>query len=212
MTIQAGRKRRTRREMQQDTRARLLEAAFHIIAESGVAAASIRGVCERAGFSQGAFYSNFASKDELLLVLMERYMSEIATVLDGAVDQASDRSLEESLRGIATRLAELARRPVLSLLAIELQIHALRDPVFAAHFERVKAAYHREFAQVIAKVIEHYQLRSLIPPLQLSIALHALWSGSIVQATSADALPVEDLIMLMFKTATGCDVRSPSGK
>jgi AcrR family transcriptional regulator len=119
--------------MQQDTRARLLEAAFHIIAESGVAAASIRGVCERAGFSQGAFYSNFASKDELLLVLMERYMAEIATVLDGVVERSGDSSLEETLCGIASRLAELARRPILSLLAIELQAEAGYSSASARH-------------------------------------------------------------------------------
>ena len=132
-------KRRSRREMQQDTRARLLEAAFHIVAEGGVAAASIRGVCERAGFSQGAFYSNFASKDELLLALMEGYKAEIIAVLDGVVDQHSDRSLEDSLRAIAG-LAELAQRPVLSLLAIELHLHARRDPGFAEHFDRVKTS------------------------------------------------------------------------
>lgn len=204
MTMQAGHKRRTRREMQQDTRARLLEAAFHIIAESGVAAASIRGVCERAGFSQGAFYSNFASKDELLLVLMERYMAEIATVLDGVVDRSGDSSLEETLCGIACRLAELARRPILSLLAIELHLHAQRDARFADHFDSVKATYHQEFAHVIEKVVENYGLKPVIPPLQLAIALHAAWSGSIVQATAEDALPVEELIMLIFRSATGC--------
>lgn len=197
-------KRRSRREMQQDTRARLLEAAFHIVAEGGVAAASIRGVCDRAGFSQGAFYSNFASKDELLLALMEGYMAEIIAVLDGVVDQHSDRSLQDSLRAIAGRLAELAQRPVLSLLAIELHLHARRDPGFAGHFDRVKAQYHKQFAQVIAKLIDHHGLKPIISPLQMSIAMHALWSGSIVQATVSDALPVDEAIILMFRTATGC--------
>ena len=38
----------------------------------------------------------------------------------------------------------------------------------------------------------------------MSIAMHALWSGSIVQATVEDALPVDEAIILMFRTATGC--------
>ena len=66
--------RRSRAQMQEETRSRLIEAANDIIAEGGVAAASIRGVCERAGFSQGAFYSNFADKEELLLALLEQQM------------------------------------------------------------------------------------------------------------------------------------------
>jgi hypothetical protein len=68
----------------------------------------------------------------------------------------------------------------------------------------VKATYHQEFAHVIEKVVENYGLKPVIPPLQLAIALHAAWSGSIVQATAEDALPVGELIMLIFRSATGC--------
>ena len=134
---------------------------------------------------------------------MEGYKAEIIAVLDGVVDQHSDRSLEDSLRAIAG-LAELAQRPVLSLLAIELHLHARRDPGFAEHFDRVKTNYHKQFAQVIAKLIDHHGLKPIISPLQMSIAMHALWSGSIVQATVEDALPVDEAIILMFRTATGC--------
>ena len=74
----AAPKRLTRQQAQQETRARLIDAALNLIAEAGVGAASIRGICERAGFSQGAFYSNFASKDDLLLALVATHMTRIA--------------------------------------------------------------------------------------------------------------------------------------
>ena len=53
----------------ENTRARLLEAAAQVFAEVGLDGASVEAVCERAGFTRGAFYSNFESKDELFLML-----------------------------------------------------------------------------------------------------------------------------------------------
>ncbi len=56
----------------QKTRARLLDAAFEIFAEKGVHASSVEMITEAAGFTRGAFYSNFSTKEELFFALMER--------------------------------------------------------------------------------------------------------------------------------------------
>ena len=53
----------------ENTRARLLDAAAQVFAEVGLDGASVEAVCDRAGFTRGAFYSNFESKDELFLML-----------------------------------------------------------------------------------------------------------------------------------------------
>lgn len=54
------------------TRERLMDAAFDAFAEEGFAAVSVEAISERAGFSRGAFYYNFSSKEELFLALVER--------------------------------------------------------------------------------------------------------------------------------------------
>ncbi|NUR95181.1 MAG: helix-turn-helix transcriptional regulator, partial [Kribbellaceae bacterium] len=54
-----------------NTRARLLEGALEVFAERGFHGASVEDICERAGFTRGAFYSNFGSKDELVLALFQ---------------------------------------------------------------------------------------------------------------------------------------------
>lgn len=54
------------------TRARLLDAAQEVFTEDGVRAASVEAICARADFTRGAFYSNFSSKEELFLALLER--------------------------------------------------------------------------------------------------------------------------------------------
>src|SRR5690349_24500651 len=53
----------------ENTRARLLDAAAQVFAEVGLDGASVEAFCDRAGFTRGAFYSNFESKDELFLKL-----------------------------------------------------------------------------------------------------------------------------------------------
>jgi AcrR family transcriptional regulator len=54
------------------TRERLLDAAYDVFAELGVHAATVEQITERAGFTRGAFYSNFTTKEELFFALMER--------------------------------------------------------------------------------------------------------------------------------------------
>ncbi|QIK64815.1 TetR/AcrR family transcriptional regulator [Leucobacter viscericola] len=55
-----------------ETRNRLLDAAAEVFTESGLQGASVESVCSRAGFTRGAFYSNFSSKEELFLALLDR--------------------------------------------------------------------------------------------------------------------------------------------
>jgi AcrR family transcriptional regulator len=53
------------RPTRDDTREKLFEAAARVFEEQGIGGASIEAVAAAAGFTRGAFYSNFKSKDEL---------------------------------------------------------------------------------------------------------------------------------------------------
>ena len=71
----------TRKDTQRQTRDRLIAAAHSSIIEEGVAAMSIRNICSAAGHSQGAFYSNFASKDDLLVEILQSHIQDEVTLL-----------------------------------------------------------------------------------------------------------------------------------
>ena len=58
------------------TRQRLMSAAMTVFAERGVIGSSVEEICEAAGFTRGAFYSNFADKDALVLGLIEQGIAE----------------------------------------------------------------------------------------------------------------------------------------
>lgn len=197
-----ARQRRTRREMQADTRDRLIEAALHTVAEGGVGAATIRGISERAGFSQGAFYSNFAGKDDILLALVDKHMASIAQSMVDLVETTRGLTLDDSLHQISDRLEELARNPVLSLLVIELHLHAQRDPRFHARLDAVKANYHAEFTEITEALLARHDLIPLLPPREIAVGMLALWTGAIVQNTARDGAAIEQLVVLFFKAAT----------
>ena len=83
-----GMARLTREESRERTRERLLEAAREAVARNGYDGTSVADIAEAAGFSKGAFFSNFESKEALLLELLRRHKEQdIATlgrILDGA--------------------------------------------------------------------------------------------------------------------------------
>src|SRR4051812_40727719 len=63
---------RTREETKQRTREALVEAGIALFAEQGLDGPSLDAICERAGFTRGAFYVHFRDRDELLQAVMER--------------------------------------------------------------------------------------------------------------------------------------------
>lgn len=85
MKTTSRRKRLSRPEAQAQTREHLVEAAKRLFIECGFAGTSLRDIAEEAGYSQGAFYSNFPCKEAVLLELLKRHVAleddEIETIV-----------------------------------------------------------------------------------------------------------------------------------
>ena len=64
------------RPTRDDTREKLFEAAARMFEEQGIGSASIEAIAAAAGFTRGAFYSNFKSKDELIIAMMEDHVEQ----------------------------------------------------------------------------------------------------------------------------------------
>ena len=97
------------RPTRDDTREKLFEAAARVFEEQGIGGASIEAIAAAAGFTRGAFYSNFNSKDELIIAMLEDHVEQsirrnldllarhksIADFLDAL--KTMDRSLQDPL-------------------------------------------------------------------------------------------------------------------
>jgi AcrR family transcriptional regulator len=121
-----GHPRTTQAARRQATRGRLLEAAFTVFASHGYTGATVDAIVKDAGFSKGAFYFHFSSKEEVFLeVLWSRARSE-EQALRAAGEGASNRPLE-LLRGVAGFLGPGGDDPLWPALLLEFWSHASRN-------------------------------------------------------------------------------------
>ncbi|MGW7354979.1 TetR/AcrR family transcriptional regulator [Streptomyces sp. NPDC054784] len=116
-----------------DTRRRLLDAALEVFAEDGFGRATVERVCERAGFTRGAFYSNFSSLDELFLAMWQersaRMVDELRSALADMSAVAPDATLRAALKAIP--LDDTWQRVTAEFTAHALRVPALRREVAA---------------------------------------------------------------------------------
>ncbi len=121
-----ARRRLTRVESQRRTREHLLTAAADVFSRRGFHAASVEEVAEAAGYSKGAVYSNFASKDDLFLALLDRHLAqELAAVAHRvAPDPARADGLAEPPHPFSRHLEE---GRTWNILAMEFWLYAMRD-------------------------------------------------------------------------------------
>jgi len=144
----------TREESQALTRAKLLNCAPQVVAKEGFAGASIDKITEAAGFSKGAFYSNFASKEEFFLELLERHAGqdvvEIAQLLKGVSEP------EEIIAKVSGWSEERATDPVWGILPIELFQHARREATFTSRHATLFREQWRKVGEMLMPLAPHW--------------------------------------------------------
>src|SRR5699024_4264666 len=82
----------------QQTRERLMDAAYELFAEEGIHATSIEAIAEAAGFTRGAFYSNFASKEELFFALADREWSIRLEIVRAIIEEITGLEASRTLQ------------------------------------------------------------------------------------------------------------------
>jgi AcrR family transcriptional regulator len=105
----------------------LVEAALAVVARDGVAAASTRAITAEAGMSLASFHYAFASRDALLVEVIERAL-ERELAAQAALDLAGLPLEERVYRQFLASIRLLAEAPESELAMFELMHHALRSP------------------------------------------------------------------------------------
>lgn len=115
----------TREQSQALTREKLLESAYQVVARDGYEGATIERIAEEAGFSKGAFYSNFASKEEIVLQLLERNAGGDVVQLKELLDKY--KKPQDVINALAEWSADRSSEQKWGILAIELLRRARRE-------------------------------------------------------------------------------------
>ncbi|SAL72725.1 TetR family regulatory protein [Caballeronia peredens] len=166
----------TREQSRDQTRQRLLDAAQAIFIKKGFGAASVEDVAADAGYTRGAFYSNFGSKAELLLEVLKRdhdtIMQRLSTIFEDA--QASRADLEAR---VLQYYSECYQNNACFLLWVEAKLHASRDPAFRANFNALMRELRQTTTDYIKAFSERVGTPLTMPAEQMALGLIALCDG-----------------------------------
>lgn len=150
--------RRTRAAQVAENRESLLNAALDVFRRKGYHGASVDEIAEHAGFSKGAVYSQFGSKDTLFLALLERRVKwRVARVLQAVLDAPEGAELADFWDAAA---ATQRSDPEWVLLVLEFRLHAARSP----EINRQYAALHAETLAGVTRVLEALISRAGLRP------------------------------------------------
>lgn len=160
------------RPTRDDTREKLFEAAARVFEEQGIGGASIEAIAAAAGFSRGAFYSNFTSKDELIIAMLEDHVEQtIRRNLDLVAKHKNIADFIEALKTMdRSRQDPLGRSPLLHMEMI----------LFVARAEKRRpdlAKRLRARRKLITDIVEATLKNNGKNP-----ALNPTWTGAILLA------------------------------
>ncbi|AYG03974.1 TetR/AcrR family transcriptional regulator [Gryllotalpicola protaetiae] len=196
------------------TREKLIDAAFEVFAEVGLNAASVEQITERAGFTRGAFYSNFDSKVELFFAIADDKYTRASEGLQSGVDAILAEALPaghpitaDALETIVTRVLGLTVvDSKLALFESEFEALALRDrdiaTRYAGHLREVVAGLAGLLEGALARIGVRFLLpaeqatRLLITAYTAAMKTHLL-SGGGDQPSVADLADVAALALVL---------------
>ncbi len=167
----------TRAQQQAVTRERLLAAAERVIDRHGFGGASIDQISAEAGYSKGAIYSNFESKEAVFLELLRLYMERDMAELERIVALDPDRLSAALTRWLETMDSETD----CPLLVTELQLQARRSPAFAERYYALQERQTRTLAKILERYFEAASRPLPMDPLDLARSLTALAHGLSLQ-------------------------------
>ncbi|MEV7731294.1 TetR/AcrR family transcriptional regulator [Streptomyces sp. NPDC086033] len=178
MATQDTTRRVTRRRVR--TRANLLDAAFAVFAAKGFGRVSIEEVCEAAGYSRGAFYSNFDSLDELFFALYQQRADLIAEQVSGAL--ALDGPELDVLAAVDRVTDVLLLDRDWLLVKTDFLVHAARVPEVARTLLEHRARLRRAVADRLARARGHAELPAVLTDVEgAAHAVVAAYDGVTVQ-------------------------------
>jgi len=199
----------SRAERLRSTRARLLDAAAEGFARHGFHAATVDDVAEAAGFTKGAVYAHFSSKEELFLTVIDRQIEEDFDWFASLFQIEGDADLLAALAARAERRG--TENGAWLLLSMEFWLYAVRRPPVAA---ALAARYQTLRARLADHLSTQYATEGAVPPLRtdhLATALIGLSNGLALQhALDPAAAPSRLFAAAAFRLVAGDITATPS--
>ena len=173
----------------ENTRARLLEAAALVFAEAGLDGATVEAVCERAGFTRGAFYSNFESKDELFLELAGTVSAERLTAVRQRVTELNESGAlaqDCDATTLVQQVMDTGSDDRLGVMLLsEIRLRALRDHAWGKAYLKQEQEMVDGIARIIEDIVASGTMSLRVEPEIAARMLLVVWEGMTVRGAMA---------------------------
>jgi AcrR family transcriptional regulator len=185
---------RAPRPRRDEVRRALLDAAAQVFARKGIDAASVDDVAAAAGFTKGAVYSNFGSKDGLVTAVAD---DRVTAYLDLGLDAVSDVEVPFVVRvqALGDRLTTaFDDQRDWTLLFLELWQRAVRSGRADTAFRERRRGLH---ASITAAIVHHFGETDTplpLPPDEMATVLMALSNGLAIERHADPGAVPDDLL------------------
>ena len=186
----------TRADRRARTREELVEAADRLFTQNGFHATSVDAVADAAGYTKGAVYSNFASKEDLFFAVYERRVDRRAAEIEATL--AGGESAYDGLERLIAGLTERGDDGWLAAF-FEFWAHVLRHPELRGRFAEQHRRGMTPVARALESVAEERGERVPEDSLKLAIARHAMLTGLQLERLTQPELVDEGLALRMMR-------------
>lgn len=188
------------------TRERLFAAAIEVFAERGVIGASVEAICEQAGFTRGAFYSNFTDKDDLVLGILrheaEHDYETVEQIMSDLVAGHDHKQPSELVAEAVPRLfADTTRDMVLA--QEEMDLYAARQPQLRDAYRAFADQQREWFTTLVKQALNAVDLEFVIGFDEAITVLQdcccRLQVTALLRDEAPDTGPIESLILAITR-------------
>ncbi|MFB8004242.1 TetR/AcrR family transcriptional regulator [Nocardia sp. NPDC056000] len=167
----------------------MLQAAYEVFAEQGFGRTRLEQICERAGYTRGAFYSQFTSMDEVFLTMWAERSTRMITDVTAVLDREPITDLRDVRQVVDHVLAAIPVDDNWFRISLEFTAHALRNPDLREIMVAREAAISAALLPVIETLLSRIG-RTITDREALGQALIAVQDGTMTQCLMEPANPL----------------------
>ena len=193
----------------ENTRAKLVRASLDVFVEKGIDGATVDDLVKAAGFTRGAFYSSFSSKEEVFIALFNEVTAELMAIANSSVESAvADVEADESCSILEADDAQVMLavfegiRPFgrqWYLLYSDAIARSLRDEALRAELAEQRERMRNQIGALLTTRLEASGERALLPVEDLAQLLMGIFIDLLVR----EQLEGRDVTQLAATTILG---------
>src|SRR3954454_24557974 len=179
-----------RKQKEARTRAKLMRSAARLFCHRGLEQASVEDIATDAGYTKGAFYSNFKSKEELFLAMLDQKFGEELERIEGALK--TDEPPDEAARHAGEDVLRFVRSdPEWERLYLEFTAYAARNDEFREELLTRTRAMDRELEDIYRRWNEALGIAPPIPLADVTRMVTIMSDGFLMRQQLDPDLPDE---------------------